>query len=120
MPVLCFMTPLQGSFSYAQSTLELGSSDFLFFPPVLRNQMDDSQSGEYSGHFPDFSSQPPRPSDYSPEADSCVAKISDILNVFSRSPYADSPHSPDDSEEHKVTVPRLRLKESTTAQISEL
>lgn len=80
--------------------------------------MDDSQSGEYSGHFPDLSSQPPGPSDYSPEADSCVAKISDILNVISRSPYGNSSHSPESYEEHKVTVPRLRLKESATTQIS--
>ena len=80
--------------------------------------MEDFES-EYSGHFPDLSSQP-RPSDYSPEADSCVAKISDILSVMSRSPYGDSRLSPDSgvSEEHKVMVPRLRLKESNTVQIS--
>ena len=84
--------------------------------------MDDSQSGEYSGHFGDLSAQPPRPSDYSPEADSCMAKISDILNVMSRSPYRDprlSPETSPQTEDHKVTVPRLRLKESATAQLSE-
>lgn len=82
--------------------------------------MDDSQSGEYSGHFAEISSQPPQSSDYSPEADSCVAKISDILNVMSRSPYGNQRFSPDEglSEEHKVTVPRLRLKESAAVQIS--
>jgi len=84
--------------------------------------MEDSESGDYSGHFADFSSQPPRPSDSPPEADSCVAKISDILNVMSHSPYADSRLSPDSGsgEEHKVMVPRLRLKESAAVQISKL
>lgn len=82
--------------------------------------MEDSESGDYSGHFADFSSQPPRPSEYSPEEDSCVAKISDILNVMSHSPYGDSKFSPESgsNEEHKVMVPRLRLKDSATVQIS--